>query len=121
MHAKLEAVQDLTQLESISDDLLVAAIRERFMTDTIYTNIGSNVLVAINPHKYVPANSDSFLHKYAAEYRDTSPLKERLPPHIFQRANDAYYNMRRTNQDQSIIFRYLKVDFAIRQRLLIVY
>ncbi|KAH8833739.1 glycosyltransferase family 2 protein [Flagelloscypha sp. PMI_526] len=104
MHARLGAITDLTELETISDDLLVATIRERFMTDTVYTNIGPNVLVALNPHKYVPSNSDSFLQKYAAEYRDTSPLKERLPPHVFQQANNAYYNMRRTSQDQSIIF-----------------
>lgn len=105
MHAKLEAIGDLTTLEPISDDLLVATLRERFMADTVYTNIGSSFLVALNPHKYVPSNSDSVLHKYAAEFRDPSPLKEPLPPHIFQKANNAYYNMRRTGQDQSIVFR----------------
>jgi hypothetical protein len=34
----------------------------------IYTNIGT-ALVAINPHKYVPTNSDSVMQQYAAEYR----------------------------------------------------
>jgi chitin synthase len=28
-----------------------------------------------------------------------------LPPHIFQLANNAYYHMRRTTQDQCIILR----------------
>ncbi|KAG5634988.1 hypothetical protein H0H81_012795 [Sphagnurus paluster] len=103
-HQRLEAVTDLSQLSSPSDDVIVACLRERFMTDNIYTNIGSEALVALNPHKYVTSNSDSMLHKYAAEYRDTSPHKQPLPPHIFQLANNAYYHMKRTTQDQAIIF-----------------
>ena len=76
------------------------------MTDTIYTNIGSSALVAVNPHKYVASNADSILQKYAANYRDTTENKTPLPPHIFQLANNAYYHMRRTAQDQSLIIRY---------------
>ena len=75
------------------------------MTDSIYTKIGTSALVAVNPHKYVSTNSDSVMHKYAAEYRDTSVGKEALPPHIFQLANHAYYHMRRTSQDQSVLLR----------------
>ncbi|KXN87631.1 Chitin synthase 8 [Leucoagaricus sp. SymC.cos] len=104
-HQRLEAATDLAQLPSVSDDLVVACLRERFMADTIYTDIGSCGLVALNPHKYVPSNADSILHKYAAEYRDTSEHKPApLPPHVFQLANNAYYHMRRTAQDQSILF-----------------
>lgn len=104
-HQRLEAVTDLSRLSQLSDDIIVACLRERFMSDHIYTNIGSSGLVALNPHKYVPSNADSVLHKYAAEYRDTSEHKESLPPHIFQLANNAYYHMKRTMQDQSIVFR----------------
>lgn len=100
---RLEAVDDLTTLAPVNEDIIVSCIRERFMSDTIYTNIGSSALVAVNPHKYIPSNSDAVLHKYAAEYRDTSPGKTPLPPHIFQLANNAYYHMRRTTQDQSIL------------------
>lgn len=105
MHQRLEAVTDLSTLSPVSDDIIVSCIRERFMSDNIYTNVGSSALVAVNPHKYVPTNSDSVMHKYAAEYRDTSEEKEKLPPHIFQLANNAYYHMRRTSQDQSFILR----------------
>ncbi|KZT04957.1 glycosyltransferase family 2 protein [Laetiporus sulphureus 93-53] len=100
---RLEAVDDLTILSPISEDIIVACLRERFMSDNVYTNIGTSALVATNPHKYVPSNSDAVMHKYASEYRDTSPDKVRLPPHVFQLANNAYYHMRRTNQDQSIL------------------
>lgn len=105
MHQKLEAVNDLAALSPVSDDIIVSCIRERFMSDSIYTNIGTSSLVAINPHKYVATNSDAVMHKYAAEYRDTSEGKETLPPHIFQLANNAYYHMRRTSQDQSVVLR----------------
>ncbi|KAF9817354.1 hypothetical protein IEO21_03495 [Rhodonia placenta] len=100
---RLETVDDLTTLSPVSEDIIVACIRERFMSDNIYTRTGTSALVAVNPHKYVSSNSDAVLHKYAAEYRDTSRGKELLPPHIFQLANNAYYHMRRTNQDQSIL------------------
>ncbi|KAF8064853.1 glycosyltransferase family 2 protein [Lyophyllum atratum] len=104
VHQRLEAVTDLTHLSSPSDDVIVACLRERFMTDNIYTSIGSSGIVALNPHKYVTSNSDSVMHKYAAEYRDTSEHKQPLPPHIFQLANNAYYHMKRTSQDQTIVF-----------------
>lgn len=105
LHQRLEPVTDLSGLSPISDDVIVSCLRERFMSDNIYTAIGTHALVAVNPHKYVPSNADSVLHKYAQEYRDTSEDKERLAPHIFQLANDAYYHMRRTNQDQCILTR----------------
>ncbi len=110
---RLEAVTDLAHLTNISDDIIVACLRERFMSDNIYTNLGSSALVALNPHKYVSSNADSVLHKYAAEYRDTSGenYNNKLPPHVFQLANNAYYHMRRTTQDQSIIFTYVVLFF----------
>ncbi|KAA1474601.1 glycosyltransferase family 2 protein [Dentipellis sp. KUC8613] len=103
MHQRLEAVTDLASLSPVSDDIIVSCLRERFMSDAIYTRIGTSALVAVNPHKYVPTNADSVLHKYAAEYRSTADGEEQLPPHIFQLANNAYYHMRRTTQDQCIL------------------
>jgi chitin synthase len=105
IHQRLEAATDLSRLSPISDDIIVACLRERFMADTIYTSVGTSAIVALNPHKYLSSGSDAVLHKYAAAYRDTSEQKEQLPPHIFQLANNAYYHMRRTNQDQCIIYR----------------
>lgn len=109
---RMEGMTDLAQLASLSDDSIVACLRERFMTDSIYTSIGTSGLVALNPHKYVNSSADSVMHKYAANYRDTSPDKESLPPHIFQLANNVYYHMRRTTQDQSIVFSCVAV-FAV--------
>lgn len=103
LYPRLEEVTDLATLSPVSDDIIVSCLRERFMTDIIYTSVGSSAIVAVNPHKYVPSNSDSIMHKYASEYRDTSPSKVPMPPHVFQLANNAYYHMRRTTQDQCIL------------------
>jgi chitin synthase len=103
----LESIVDLGSLGNVSDDTIVACLRERFMSDTIYTDVGSSALVALNPHKYVSTSSDAVMHKYAANYRDTAEDKEQLPPHIFQLANNAYYHMRRTTQDQAIVFTFV--------------
>lgn len=106
-HHRLEAVNDLSKLSPISDDIIVACLRERFMSDTIYTNVGSSCLVSLNPHKYVASNADPIMHQYSADYRDTSPEKQPLGPHIYQLANNAYYHMRQTSQDQAIVLRFV--------------
>lgn len=111
LQQRLEAVTDLASLSPISDDVIVTCLRERFMSDTIYTSVGSSALVAVNPHKYVASNADSILQKYAADHRDTAENKAPLPPHIFQLANNAYYHMRRTAQDQSLIIKYVPLSF----------
>ncbi|KDQ56608.1 glycosyltransferase family 2 protein [Jaapia argillacea MUCL 33604] len=103
-HAQLENTTDLTHLSPISDDIIVSCLRERFMSDMIYTQVGSAAIVAINPHKYVSSNADSVLLKYAGEYRETVEGKEEsAAPHVFRLANNAYYHMRRTGQDQCIL------------------
>ena len=79
----------LTSLDTLSDDVIVNCLRERFMSDNIYTGIRT-ALVVVNPHKY------------AAEYRDITPGRVPLPPHIFQLANNAYYHMRRTGSNHAI-------------------
>ncbi|KAG9095195.1 hypothetical protein FS749_010895 [Ceratobasidium sp. UAMH 11750] len=102
---KLESVDDLAALfPSISDDIIVSCLRERFLSDTIYTAVGSHALVALNPHKYVNSVADTVLMQYASEYRNTDSNGPSREPHIFQLANNAYYHMRRTTQDQSIVF-----------------
>ncbi|EAU81188.2 chitin synthase 8 [Coprinopsis cinerea okayama7 len=122
-HPSLSALESTSNLStlpttSLTDDTLVSCLRERFMTDTIYTAIGTNSLVVVNPHKYVGCNSDSVVYKYAAEYADMGVCEnvlvgegvegggagKKMPPHVFQLANNAYYHMRRTGQDQCIIF-----------------
>ncbi|KAF6741605.1 glycosyltransferase family 2 protein [Ephemerocybe angulata] len=102
---KLDSVTDLSSLpfQSLNDDTVVSVLRERFMTDNIYTALSSSALVALNPHKYVQSNSDAVCKRYADEYRDVDGGL-RSGPHVFQLAGNAYYHMRRTGQDQCIVF-----------------
>jgi hypothetical protein len=112
--SKLDNVVDLSQLPSVSDDLIVACLRERFLRDAVYTRVGSSAIVAVNPHKYVASSADPVLVSYAQEHRDTSATKIYKEPHIFQLANNAYYNMRRTGQDQCILL--MSVSFPCPAR-----
>ena len=121
LHQRLENTTDLASLSPISDDIIIACLRERYTSENIYVNVGPSALVALNPHKYVPSNADSVLMKYAAEYRNTSPDKEPLPPHIFQLANNAYYHMRRTQQDQCILLRQVVQSENLARLLLFVF
>ena len=59
------------------------------MSNNIYTGVCMSTLVIVNPHKYISSNADSVLHNYAAEYRDTTPGRIPLLPHIFQLTNNA--------------------------------
>lgn len=102
-NTRLDAVSDLAALSTISDDIIVSCLRERFLQDIIYTNLGTSAVVALNPHKYVGSNADAVLMQYCAEYRDTAEEKTYKAPHVFQLASNAYYHMRRTGQDQSIL------------------
>lgn len=86
---------------------MLACLRERYLASLPYTSISASTLVALNPHKYLPQNGDQALNQYAAEYRAMVPEgeREKLPPHIFRLAMNAYYHMRRTGSDQSILLR----------------
>src|SRR5258708_31632730 len=109
--SKLDNVIDLSQLPNVTDDLIVACLRERFLKNSIYIRVGSSAIIAVNPHKYLASSSDALLVSYAQEYRDTSSAKIYKEPHVFHLANNAYYNMRRTGQDQCILL--MSVSFPL--------
>ena len=103
-------------LPHIAEDTVLATLRERYLASKPYTSASSSVLISLNPHTYLPVNSDSSLQDYVAEYyrsavdddvsRDGSGAgkgKEIGEPHVFRLALNALYNMRRTRQDQIIV------------------
>ncbi|KAJ1675017.1 hypothetical protein EV182_002098, partial [Spiromyces aspiralis] len=69
-----------------------------------YTAIGSRVLISINPLSSLNSAHDSVAQKYVDDYRDTSPDRRELPPHIFKVAEEAYLHMRQTGINQSLVF-----------------
>jgi chitin synthase len=110
---QLQTINNLTNLTSLSNNIIIPCIHERFTPDTIYTTVGSPTLVAVNPHECVPSNVNSALQKYAAEYHNTAKYKSPLPPHIFQLANNMYCYMRRMNQDQHILLTCVDISFKM--------
>ncbi|OAD77723.1 glycosyltransferase family 2 protein, partial [Phycomyces blakesleeanus NRRL 1555(-)] len=86
---------DLTLVHPINQDTLISTLKIRFDNDIYYTRISDIALVAINSYK------SSFTADYVTEYKDTA--EHSLPPHVFQLTNQAYFHMRRTGIDQSIL------------------
>ncbi|KAI8579523.1 hypothetical protein K450DRAFT_241387 [Umbelopsis ramanniana AG] len=95
---------DLSKLESTTDEDLTQILKARYEQDCIYTRIGDQALVSVNPNKSLSICTDDQSLNYVAEYKDTSGQNaNQLPPHIFQLVNQTYLHMRRTGVDQSII------------------
>lgn len=99
---------DLSKLESSSEEDLTTVLKSRYEQDYIYTRIGDQVLVSVNPNKSLSLCSDAHSLDCVAEYKDISGQNAgQLSPHIFQLVNQTYLHMRRTGVDQSIIVRYV--------------
>lgn len=101
-----EDVATLSQLSSITPDTIFSVLRERFFSSLPYTALSTSVLVSVNPFAASGnRNSDDSLREYTKEYRETSKQARGmgLTPHIFATACNAYFYMRRTGQDQSIL------------------
>ncbi|KAI8988510.1 chitin synthase [Mycotypha africana] len=96
---------DLTNVEGVSEELIANILRDRFLKNQIYTRIRHSTLVMINPYKDSRSEIQETSEEYLLEYKDTKSKKEDelLPAHIFQHVNQAYFHMRRTGSDQSII------------------
>jgi hypothetical protein len=104
---------DLSKLESTTDEDLTQILKARYEQDCIYTRIGDQALVSVNPNKTLSICSDDQSLNYVAEYKDTNGQNtNQLPPHIFQLVNQTYLHMRRTGVDQSIIIRFVKYEIT---------
>ncbi|KAI8387999.1 chitin synthase [Radiomyces spectabilis] len=93
---------DLVDIVNVTEEEILSTLRARFQQDKIFTRLGSSILLCINPFKDVRSTIEEQSQRYLAEYKDTSDTP-RLDPHIFQHVNQAYFHMRRTGQDQSIM------------------
>lgn len=101
---------------ALAEDTVLATLRERYLSSQPYTALSSSALISVNPHAYLNINGDASLQDYVAEhYRSAvndsarregdDVIKEQLGPHVFRLALNAYYNMKRTRQDQIMIMR----------------
>lgn len=94
--------EDVTEINNITEETLVSTLRDRFLKDQIYTRIKNSSLIVVNPYKDSRAEIQETSERYLAEYKNTDG-RERLPAHVFQHVNQAYFHMRRTGSDQCIV------------------
>lgn len=85
-----------------------------------YTRAGPSTLLVMNPNQplniYTEANGQLYIDHHAANNNNnnsnkptspTSATTTSLEPHVFELASTMYYHMRRTEQDQGVILRYI--------------
>lgn len=96
-----------------SDDAILAILQARFRADLPYTSIGATNLVVVNPYKTLANVNDISAKEYEDRcYRDTSlPLVDSpkpLQPHLYELAAKVYLLMRRKNQSQAVLARFVR-------------
>eukprot|EP01059_Diplonema_ambulator_P011086 TRINITY_DN2105_c0_g1_i2.p1 TRINITY_DN2105_c0_g1~~TRINITY_DN2105_c0_g1_i2.p1 ORF type:complete len:1090 (+),score=442.47 TRINITY_DN2105_c0_g1_i2:58-3327(+) len=94
-----EDVDDLLNLTLLHDSTLLHVLRERYMRDVIYTNIGA-IVVALNPFNFKIAHyTDDNMPKYLAE---GDRIESNLP-HSWAVAHNTYWELRNDQQNQTIL------------------
>jgi len=85
---------NLLDLGEFDEGSLLHVIRARFFDRNIYTNIGSPILIAVNPYQKLP---ELFNTKVARKYRVESlniakgmKPNDKMDPHVFMIAEDAF-------------------------------
>ncbi|KAI7907846.1 P-loop containing nucleoside triphosphate hydrolase protein [Cokeromyces recurvatus] len=93
---KMENTEDLTSLSYLNEPSVLNTIKIRYEEKNIYTYSGI-VLIATNPFAHVPLYGPEIIQKYSGNRRN------KLEPHLFAIAEDAYRCMIRDNKNQTII------------------
>lgn len=103
----LSDLTDLPKSENLTSDDIPPILRDRYLEGIHTISVGPRVLISINPYQFDHQNSDQVLAEWAEEYEDCGQqgVRGRLPPHLWGVSSKAYYFMKRTGQDQTIIMR----------------
>jgi chitin synthase len=103
-----------------SEDTILAVLQARFRADLPYTRIGSSSLLVINPYKTLANVNDVSAKEYEERsYKDTSlPMLDSprpLQPHLYDLAARVYLLMRRRNESQAVVTRFVTqlVSFSL--------
>jgi hypothetical protein len=75
--------EDLVLLDSMTGPLILHCLKDRFMQNKIYTNVGT-ILISMNPYQTLPIYTRAIIEKYM--FRGVSEM----PPHVFNIAHDAF-------------------------------
>lgn len=88
--------EDMTQMDDMTLDAVLANCDLRYKNDLIYTYTGS-ILVAINPFKRLPIYNTDVVRRYVGQRIGL------LPPHVYAVAEAAYKHMFEFGRNQSIL------------------
>jgi len=94
---QLEGLDDVCQLNVVTEGTLLHTIRVRFARQQIYTKV-SNMLIAVNPFAQLPLYSSHVLDSYiaAADYSSK-------PPHIYSVGSNAIRGLEQGERDQAVV------------------
>lgn len=88
--------EDMVLLPALSEEGVVANLRQRLEAEQIYTNIG-HVLVACNPYKWLDIYGEGSIKKYVHQQRVD------VAPHVFATAEAAFRAMITEEESQCVI------------------
>uniref|UniRef100_K1Q4K6 Myosin-XVI n=1 Tax=Magallana gigas TaxID=29159 RepID=K1Q4K6_MAGGI len=51
---------DLSQLDKLTEESILEAVKKRYREDKIYSSVGEDILLAVNPYKELPIYDKEF-------------------------------------------------------------
>eukprot|EP00928_Gymnodinium_smaydae_P028298 TRINITY_DN21606_c0_g1_i2.p1 TRINITY_DN21606_c0_g1~~TRINITY_DN21606_c0_g1_i2.p1 ORF type:complete len:1743 (+),score=366.46 TRINITY_DN21606_c0_g1_i2:64-5292(+) len=93
----LLGVEDVCELDEVTDGSILHSLRTRFLRNEIYTNV-SRILLAVNPFKPLNIYDEQHLEKY---HGCADPAT--LPPHVFGVAADVLGGLASSNASQAVL------------------
>ncbi|KAJ1619311.1 P-loop containing nucleoside triphosphate hydrolase protein, partial [Pavlovales sp. CCMP2436] len=90
-------IPDLTAVDRLDAESLLAILTERYEAEQVYTYIGP-ILVAVNPLKALPIYGEA----EARKYREAGSRAD-VPPHVYRIAHEAFSEMVDERMNQSVV------------------
>lgn len=87
-------VENLVDLDELSEGAILHHIRKRFAKKIIYTHVGS-ILVAVNPFENLPIYSEKDIKK--------AFTSTQMYPHVFCTASLAFSQLKMNRKNQSVL------------------
>ncbi|KAI9305035.1 chitin synthase-domain-containing protein [Cunninghamella echinulata] len=106
--AAITDFSDLTQLPDDRIDSICKHLRSRYENDQLYTYIGNEHMIVVNPCKSTPTSIDSETLQFYIDqgYKDLTVNLNGFPspePHICDLATKMYFILRRKKEDQLVL------------------
>ncbi|KAI1892781.1 hypothetical protein AGOR_G00137060 [Albula goreensis] len=93
---KFDMIEDMAMLTNLNEASVLFNLRRRYSSWMIYTYSGL-FCVTVNPYKWLPVYTASVVAAYKGKRRSEAP------PHIYSIADNAYNDMLRNRENQSML------------------